>query len=225
MMNELTLRTEYEARTLDLLQELEKYYRTQEDPCCNGTVHFLKSGVLVLGLFGYEDEYMYLMTTSALPKGWSGMYESDSLWEVYLPNLTDPPSTESLLREGIEYAIAAFLGHESLQYQQERVLRRNIKRAARWCASLTKRMPEHLQPFAHGVLELYRNGNVALTFEPSPEASDSMKREFSFNCNSEPIVFGRCGDEFMCKINIGSTKGGPDMTWGQVYNLINKASA
>ncbi|MCB9163486.1 MAG: hypothetical protein H6592_03480 [Flavobacteriales bacterium] len=224
-MNELALRTHLENKVLELLQWLDEYFLTEEDPSYSGTVHFLNSGAVLLGFYEYGNDYVRFLNLTPLPKGWFGRYETDTLWEVYLSDLSDRTANESLLKVGTDHAIDAFLGGPHLAEQRQKLLRRNIIRAVSMSETLTKRLPEHIQPYTEGNLELFNNGNVALTLEPSRAAGRELEREFLLNYRSKPVVFGALGDEFICEVNLGCTKNGSQITWAEVNNLINKATA
>lgn len=223
-LTESELRAAYEHQIKELLGWAIEHTETANDPYCSGTVHFLWNGALVVGLWGYDEvEYERVLYLSDKSQGWFHVFEADTLWEVHLSHLHDQADNEALLKEGIDKAIDAFLGGQSLIDQCTRRTHKNIARAFRWAIGEIHGKPEHLRPFAECVLELYGNGNVSLDFEPSKDASEEIQREFWLKCRTGGRVFGVSGDTYLGQVNIGGMEGG-GANWAEIDELINKAT-
>ena len=223
-LNEADLRAAYAQSIQELLRWAKEQSESEDDPYCSGIVHLLRTGGLAIGLIGWDDQVEVVHNPSEVPKGWIFVYEGITLWEVHLRSLADQAEIETLLNVGVEKAIDAFYGGQSLVDQRRRYLRRNVTSAVEWAGGVIRRMPEHLRPYAQRVLDIYANGNVALRFEVSEDASEKLKREFDLKCWQRELVFGDYGEEFMCRVNIGTIEDGT-WRWSEIDEMIIKATA
>ena len=217
------LRAAYAAQIKQLLDWAQEYMTTEVDPCSFVNVHYLRNGGFVVGLIGWDTiEYDLVVNLANEPPGWIHTFEAITLWKVHLDLGQERSANDSLLKQGVEKAVDAFLGGASLNDLRLDKRNKNISRAVRWAPCMISQLPEHLRPYAQRVLDLFDNGNVALSLKPSEDASAEMIKEFHMNYASKECVFGDYGTDHLGRVNLGTMETGLQ-TWPELLDLIEKA--
>lgn len=203
MTNE-ELRAKYQASIQELLVWIAEETNSEGDTYGQGTVHYLNNGRLVLGVPGFDEyEYERVLYLWSEPNDWLHTYEGLTLWVVNLKNFSQEEENTELLSAGIEHALDALRGGPSLSELREYQTLLNAIRAVRCAAGMVNDMPVHLRIAAERVVQVYDNGNVVLSFQPSGEVSEEIQREFELSRTNHKLVFGTYGREVLRTVNLG----------------------
>lgn len=203
-MTDEELRAKYRASIQELLVEIAEDTKSDGDTYGQGTVHYLNNGRLVLGVPGFDEyEYERVLYLWSEPNDWFYTYEGLTLWVVNLRKFSEEEENTELLTAGIEHALDARRGGQSLSELRNHQTLLNANRAVRCAAGMVNDMPVHLRTVAERIVQVYDNGNVVLSFQPSEEASQEIQREFLLGRTNHELVFGTYGRELLRTVNLG----------------------